>query len=283
MSLHCLLDYLTPACFGTVLLVFSLIALIKLYFKGGVFKANKDLDLTGKTAVVTGGNSGIGAETVVYLTKKGCSVLIGARDASTAEAVIKRCRSENPSCKVDFLPLDLSSRASIESFAKGVTFSNVNFLINNAGLMAIPRRKLTKEGLEMQWGVNHIGHFYLTYLLWSKIKITPNFRVVNVSSLAHKRNMGFLGQPTLDFENINYETNYSDIEAYGRSKLYNVLFTRALASKIDPSQGKVLSLHPGVVRTELMREITSEGIGKLVAVVMVLIHPIYWLFTKNPW
>lgn len=276
-------ELITPFSLGALLLLFSFIALLKLYFKGGVFKGDRQVDLNGKTAVITGGNSGIGAETVLYFIKKGCSVLIGARDSSTAEGVIKRCRQANPSCKVDFLELDLSSRASIEAFAKGVNFEKVDFLINNAGLMAIPRRKLTKEGLEMQWGVNHLGHFYLTYLLWPKIKNSPDFRVVNVSSLAHKRNMGFLSQPTLDFDNINYETNYNAIEAYGRSKLYNVLFTRALASKIDPSKGKILSLHPGVVRTELLREIQSEGIGKLLAVVMILIHPMYWLFTKSPW
>lgn len=179
--------------------------------------------------------------------------------------------------------MDLASKESIETFAKNVSFDKIDFLINNAGLMAIPRRKLTKEGLEMQWGVNHLGHFYLTSLLWPKIKLSPTFRIVNLSSLAHKRNMGFGAEPTLDFDNINYEKNYNDVEAYGRSKLYNVLFTRALASKIDSSKGKVLSLHPGVVRTELLREIQSEGIGKFLKIVMIVIHPIYWLFTKSPW
>jgi NAD(P)-dependent dehydrogenase (short-subunit alcohol dehydrogenase family) len=110
-----------------------------------------------------------------------------------------------------------------------VSFDKIDLLINNAGLMAIPRRKLTKEGVEMQWGVNHLGHFYLTYLLWGKVKKSESFRVINVSSLAHKYIYGFFGKPTLDFDNINYDKGYHNSEAYGRSKLYNVLFTHALA------------------------------------------------------
>lgn len=115
--------------------------------------------------------------------------------------------------------------------------------------MAIPQRKVTKEGIEMQWGINHLGHFYLTHLLWAKIKKSEQFRVVNVSSLAHKKIYGFVGDPGLDWENINFEKDYNDGVSYGRSKLYNVLFTRALAERIDPKQGRVTSLHPGVVRT----------------------------------
>lgn len=115
--------------------------------------------------------------------------------------------------------------------------------------MAIPQRKVTKEGVEMQWGINHLGHFYLTYLLWDKIKKSEYFRIVNVSSLAHKFIYGFFGKTTLDWNNLNFERDYDYGVSYGRSKLYNVLFTRALAKKIDPSKGRVASLHPGVVRT----------------------------------
>jgi NAD(P)-dependent dehydrogenase (short-subunit alcohol dehydrogenase family) len=115
--------------------------------------------------------------------------------------------------------------------------------------MAIPTKKTTKEGIEMQWGINHLGHFYLTYLLWPKIKKSWQFRVVNVSSLAHKNVLVFTLDPGLDFNNINFDKDYNDAIAYGRSKLYNVLFTRALAEKIDSSKGRVASLHPGVVRT----------------------------------
>ena len=148
--------------------------------------------------------------------------------------------------------------------------------------MAIPQRRVTKEGFEMQWAVNHLGHFFLTSLLWPKIQKAEAFRVVNVSSLAHKMPAPGI-YSDLDFPNINFEHNYTPELAYGRSKLYNVLFTRALASKIDPQKGKVLSLHPGVVRTDLTREMKSEGKGKFVFAFMMLCYPIYWLFSKSAW
>lgn len=150
--------------------------------------------------------------------------------------------------------------------------------------MAIPQRKVTKEGIEMQWGINHLGHFYLTQLLWPKVKKSEQFRVVNVSSLAHKKIYGFFGDPGLDWENINFEKNYDQGISYGRSKLYNVLFTRALAEKIDPKQGKVTSLHPGVVRTELMREIRTSTAGQILYFISnVLGFPVYWMISKSAW
>jgi NAD(P)-dependent dehydrogenase (short-subunit alcohol dehydrogenase family) len=84
--------------------------------------------------------------------------------------VVKACKQANPEAQVEFIPLDLADRASIKAFEEAIPFERVDFLINNAGVMAIPQRKLTKEGVEMQWGVNHLGHFYLTYLLWPRIK-----------------------------------------------------------------------------------------------------------------
>ena len=94
--------------------------------------------------------------------------------------------------------------------------------------MALPERKLTAEGLEMQWAVNHLGHFYLTFLLWDKVQKADNFRVVNVSSLAHLRTKGIPGPASPSFEDINCK-DYHPRQAYSKSKLYNVLFTRALA------------------------------------------------------
>ncbi len=121
------------------------LALIKWYFRGGRFTVPQ-VDLSGSFAVVTGGNSGIGAETVRELAKLGCEVVIGARNKQTAEDLIKSILKENPSAKVEYIPLDLASRASIESFAKSITFPRIDYLVNNAGLMALPQRKTTKEG-----------------------------------------------------------------------------------------------------------------------------------------
>ena len=97
------------------------------------------------------------------------------------------------------MSLDLGSFESIREFVNKIKFEKLDFLVNNAGVMALPSRKLTKEGFEFQYGINHLGHFYLTHCLWSKLNKSSFYRIINVSSLAHKRVMGFLSAPTLDF------------------------------------------------------------------------------------
>jgi short-subunit dehydrogenase len=111
--------------------------LLKKYFSGGVFNI-PNVDLSDKYAVVTGGNSGIGAETVKELSKLGCNVIIGARNGEVAEKLIKKIRSKNNKAKVEFIQLDLTSKASIESFAKSINFKQIDFLVNNAGVMWTP-------------------------------------------------------------------------------------------------------------------------------------------------
>lgn len=278
----------SPLCCGYTLqdlLIFAplfllAVLLLKAFFRGGQFTVPK-IDLAGKYAVVTGGNSGIGAETVKVLCGLGCEVIIGARSKETAEEVIKSVRKRQPAARVEFIPLDLASRSSIDSFASAVSFPRIDYLVNNAGVMAIPRRKTTKEGFEMQWGVNHLGHFYLTHLLWAKLTASPYFRIINVSSLAHKRLMGFGPEVRPDWQNIDFETNYDPNVAYSRSKLYNVLFTAALAGKVG-RRGVVTTLHPGVVRTELMREMEGDGLkGQLLKVGLVVAFPFWWLISKS--
>lgn len=128
----------------TAVIVAVLLA-IKQYFRGTQFTGPK-ADLAGKYAVVTGGNSGIGAETVRELSRLGCEVIIGARSRETAEEVIKSIRKEQPSAKVEFISLDLASRSSIDAFAKSIPFPRIDYLVNNAGMMALPQRRTTKEG-----------------------------------------------------------------------------------------------------------------------------------------
>ena len=123
-----------------------LVVLLKSYFRGGQFNIT-EADLSKKCAIVTGGNSGIGAVTVKTLCNLGCSVIIGARSKETAEEVIKSIRRKNPTAKVDYIQLDLASKASIENFASAVKFTKIDYLINNAGIMSIPQRKITKEGV----------------------------------------------------------------------------------------------------------------------------------------
>jgi NAD(P)-dependent dehydrogenase (short-subunit alcohol dehydrogenase family) len=127
-----------------------------------------------------------------------------------------------------FIPLDLSDKDSIKEFADRVKeqVDKVDILINNAGVMAIPERRVTANGFEMQMGTNHFGHFYLTHLLWDKIKKSEAFRIINVSSLGHKGLRFPRFNLKIDFEDINYTKGYDPELAYGRSKAANILFTR---------------------------------------------------------
>ena len=115
--------------------------------------------------------------------------------------------------------------------------------------MGIPERKLNSHGAEMTWGVNHLGHFYLTFLLWPKLIKSAFFRIINISSISHHRYLGFFRTINIDFDNINLDRNYDPHLAYSRSKLYNILFAKILATKVDTSKGIAVSVHPGVVRT----------------------------------
>ena len=154
---------------------------------GGVCRASKDL--TGKMAVITGGNTGIGRETALDLALKNCDLIIGARDKGKLEEVIKDINKLNPKVKAIYAILDLGDKESILEFSKLVesNCTKVDFLINNAGVMMVPERRETKDGLEMQMGINHFGHFYLTYLLFPLLKKSEKFRIINVSSRAHYR------------------------------------------------------------------------------------------------
>lgn len=203
---------------GLVLLLTS----IKYYMAGGKCKINKDL--TGKVAVITGGNTGIGRETALDLALKNCTLIIGARDKGRLEETIKEINRVNPKAKASYSVLDLGDRESIEQFSRFVlnNCEKIDFLINNAGVMMVPERRETKDGLEMQIGINHFGHFYLTYLLFPHLKKADDFRITNVSSRAHLRTK------QIDFDDIHHKNSYNDISVYGQTKLANIYFTRLL-------------------------------------------------------
>lgn len=226
---------------------------IKKYFGGNHCYIKGDL--TGKVAVITGGNTGIGKETARKLAQLGCDVIFGARDEKKnreTQAEIQKKAKGAVTC----FNLDLAKKESIEDFMREVmqclNGRPLNFLINNAGVMAIPTRKTTSDGFEMQMGVNHLGHFYLTNLLWGVLKASENPRIINVSSSAHKTR--FKGSD-IDFKDMNFEKGYTGLKAYSRSKKANIMFTKELQRRMEISQvnGISISLHPGVVRTELAR------------------------------
>jgi NAD(P)-dependent dehydrogenase (short-subunit alcohol dehydrogenase family) len=224
-------------------------------------------DLTGKVIIVTGGNSGLGFESVKAMAAKGAEVILTSRSldkGNEAKNDIGKTKGE-----IVVMQLDLASFDSIKSFAKlfKSKYTRLDVLMNNAGIMTTPYH-LTKDGLEAQNGVNHYGHFLLTGLLIDLIRKTPGSRVVNVSSNAHK-------QGKMDFDNLLFENGngYSPIKSYGRSKLKNLLFTLELQKRFDQNQidALALSAHPGVAETNLAQHLENKIWFKLLTPLFKLI------------
>ena len=181
---------------------------------------------TGKTALITGANSGLGFEAAKVLAGKGAAVTLAVRDTAKGEAAAAAIRAAVPGAELAVAALDLASLASIRSFADAFagTHGRLDMLINNAGVMAIPRRT-TADGFEMQFGTNHLGHFALTGLLLPLLLTTPAARIVTVSSGAH-----MFGK--INFDDLQSERSYSKWGAYGQSKLANLLFAYELQRRL---------------------------------------------------
>lgn len=204
--------------------------------------------MVGKTVLITGGNTGIGKETAKDLAKRGARVLIACRSKERADSAADEIRQYSGSDNVAVYVLDLASLTSVRECAAKVMSkeTRLDVLINNAGVMYLPNWK-TKDGFEIQFGTNHLGHFLLTNLLLDLIKKSAPSRIINVSSMGHN----FAGE--FNFDNINSEQSFSPYDAYHRSKLANVLFTRELSKRMKGTGVTANSLHPGVVATELFR------------------------------
>ena len=206
-------------------------------------------DLTGKTIIVTGGNSGLGFEAVEALSSKGAEVILACRSTKKGKLAKNKITETQPNSNITVMELDLADLKSIRNFVElfKQKHTQLDILINNAGIMMVPYG-LTKDGFENQIGTNHLGHFALTGLLLDELKNTPKSRVVSVTSMAHKAG-------SMDFNNLlfNKGVGYTPFKAYGRSKLCNLLLTYELqrffeTNKIDSS---ALVAHPGVSDTNL--------------------------------
>lgn len=207
-------------------------------------------DQTGKVAVVTGANTGIGFHVARVLAKKGARVLLGCRSRKKAEAAMAAIITEAPGADVSFLALDLGDLGSIRRAAEEVAGEiSLDLLINNAGIMW-PPRELTNDGFESQFGVNHLGPFALTALLLDKLGGTPGARVISTSSTAHR-----VGD--IVFDDINAEETYNKTGRYGMSKLANLLFAYELQRRLDAKGAGTISVacHPGVADSELSRHL----------------------------
>lgn len=225
-----------------------------IYTRGFFFarRCRSRAQLTGKTVLITGGNTGIGKETALDLARRGAKVIIACRDTGKGNKAVQEIQEKVPNANVIVKYLDLAAFASIRTFADEIlrTEPYIHILVNNAGLAGCPKSK-TEDGFEMQFGVNHLGHFLLTTLLLERIKASSPARIVNVSSLAH-----IFGK--IDFNDLNLDHRYSPLAAYCRSKLCNILFTRELARKLEGSGVTTYSLHPGAVHTELGRHLGTS-------------------------
>jgi len=210
-------------------------------------------DLSGKTYVVTGANSGIGLVTIQQLAKQGATVVMGVRRVEEGERVAAEIHQALPSAKLAVYRLALDDLASVRAFAVEVTREHPKLqgLVNNAGVMKTPFGR-TKDGFETQFGVNHLGHFLLTELLLNALKAGAPSRVVNLSSYFHEFAMGRKGE--IHFEDLNYERRPFDTwEAYAQSKLANLLHARELSRRLAGSGVVAVSVNPGFVRTNLLR------------------------------
>lgn len=198
----------------------------------------------GRTAVVTGANSGIGFVAARYLASAGAHVVLACRNQERADAAAEKLRTLEPSASFEVRSLDLSDLASVRAFAEGWS-GPLHVLVNNAGLMAIPYRQ-TADGFEMQFGTNHLGHFALTGLLLPALLEAPKPRVVTVSSDAHR-----IGR--INFDDLQSEQRYQKWRAYGQSKLSNLLFARELSRRASLAGQDLLSVavHPGYASTNL--------------------------------
>jgi len=206
-------------------------------------------DQSGRTAVVSGANVGLGLATARLLASRGATVVLACRDIVKAERAAGRIRTEAGRANVDVVRLDLSSIASVREAADEVRsgYPRLDLLINNAGVMAVPYQR-TEDGFELTLATNHLGHFALTGLLLDRLLATAGSRIVTVSSVAHRRGL-------MHFGDLQSEHRYKPADAYGQSKLANLLFTNELQARLEAAGAGTIALaaHPGNARTDLWR------------------------------
>jgi len=203
------------------------------------------MGMQGKVVVITGSNVGIGLETAVGVAAEGATVVMACRNQTKATAAAAEVTDRTGNKDVHVVALDLSDLASVRQAAEAILagWDRLDVLVNNAG-GTWSERQQTAQGFELTFGVNHLGHFYLTTLLLDRLKASAPSRIINLSSVGH--HMAYSG---MRFEDLQSEKRYSTMEAYGRSKLANVLFSRELAKRLEGTGVTANAVHPGPVRT----------------------------------
>jgi NAD(P)-dependent dehydrogenase (short-subunit alcohol dehydrogenase family) len=224
----------------------------------------------GRTAIVTGANTGLGFETTRALAGTGMKVIMACRDLKKAQVAMNLVQKERPAADIEIMLIDLSKLSSVREFAGYFLnrYDKLDLLINNAGIMIPPYNK-TIDGFESQMGVNYLAHFLLTGLLFETIAKTNGSRIVTVASNAHKRGI-------INFDDINWEKGYSRMKAYRQSKLACLIFALELDRRIKKAGIGTISVaaHPGVTVTELIRNVP--------AILMMISRPLTAVLTHSP-
>jgi NAD(P)-dependent dehydrogenase (short-subunit alcohol dehydrogenase family) len=221
----------------------------------------------GRTAVVTGATGGLGYEIALALAKAGAEVILTGRNDQKGRSAVQKIGHEVTGSNLSYEQLDLASLASVADFAQRMhARQSVDLLINNAGVMALPRRQTTTDGFEMQFGTNYLGHFALTARLIPLLRGASGPRVVNVSSLAHRTGL-------IDFGDLQSARLYSPWKAYGQSKLACLIFALELQRRSDAAGWNLTSIaaHPGFARTNLF----AGGPGGLVSLATDFAAPFF--------
>jgi NAD(P)-dependent dehydrogenase (short-subunit alcohol dehydrogenase family) len=210
----------------------------------------------GKRAIVTGANIGLGFQTARELARADAQVVLACRSIERGEAAAARIQAEQPAAQVFVAHLDLSSQASVKAFAQQALEDGgpLDILVNNAGIMALPERKSTADGFELQMATNYLGHFALTGLLLPLLLAAPASRVVSLSSNAHKRG-------TFNFDDLQLENGYSPWKAYSQTKLAMLVYARELQRQSEVHGTKLVSVaaHPGLSTTAIGRDATGAA------------------------
>jgi NAD(P)-dependent dehydrogenase (short-subunit alcohol dehydrogenase family) len=222
-------------------------------------------DQTGRTVVITGANTGLGFETAAALAGRGARVVLAVRNLEKGKQAAARITAATPGADVELQELDLTSLESVRAAAAQVRSDHdrLDLLINNAGVMYTPK-STTKDGFELQFGTNHLGHFALTGLLLDRLLPVAGSRVVTVSSIGHRI------RAAIHFDDLQWERRYSRVGAYGQAKLANLLFTYELQRRLAQRGTTIAAAaHPGGSNTELMR-----NLPRVVAAASSLVEPL---------
>jgi NAD(P)-dependent dehydrogenase (short-subunit alcohol dehydrogenase family) len=235
-------------------------------------------DLSGRLAVVTGSNSGLGFGLARRLSAAGADVVMAIRNRAKGEAAIDEIRATVPNAKLTIKPLDLSSLARVAALGEELNADGrpIDILVNNAGVMTPPQRDTTTDGFELQFGSNHLGHFALTAHLLPLLRAADQARVVSLSSLAARRGR-------IHFDDPQFEKSYTPMQAYGQSKLAVLMFARELDRRSKEAGWGIVSnaAHPGLTKTNL--QISGPSRGRAKPSTMERLYTLSWRLTPFLW